>query len=344
MTAAVLFRPAADALSLLDQLLTGVAIVDEEGRLVHCNPAFVDATGLSSWRGCPVDLLDGGSGELRTLVARALRRGAPVMRHGFELAARDPPLRVTLALAPYQAGMVLLELHVATATADPVPNVSRSLRGLAHEVKNPLAGLRGAAQLLKRRLADAEQQKLADLVIAEADRLVALTERLLQPGGKPALGDVNLHEVSERARALVVAEADPTLAFERDYDPSLPPVHGDGDRMLQLVLNLLRNALQAGARRLVARTRVEYGAGLNGSAGAALRLDIVDDGAGVPEALRETLFLPLVSGRADGTGLGLALAQEIAQEHGGQLTCRSRPGHTVFSLLLPLKRMVSDEL
>src|SRR5579871_3928872 len=103
MTAAVLFRPAADALSLLDQLLTGVAIVDEEGRLVHCNPAFVDATGLSSWRGCPVDLLDGGSGELRTLVARALRRGAPVMRHGFELAARDPPLRVTLALAPYQA-------------------------------------------------------------------------------------------------------------------------------------------------------------------------------------------------------------------------------------------------
>jgi two-component system nitrogen regulation sensor histidine kinase GlnL len=197
--------------------------------------------------------------------------------------------------------------------------------------------------LLKRRLAEPEQMRLAEMIIVEADRLDALTDRLLHPGGKPHLSVVNLpavnmHEVTERARALIAAEAAPELKLERSYDPSLPSLRGDADRLLQLLLNLLRNALQAHAKSIFVRTRAEHGAVLDGQPlRLALRLDVIDDGTGVPENLRESLFLPLVSGRAEGTGLGLALAQEIAHEHGGQLGFHSRPGHTVFSLILPLE-------
>ena len=204
-------------------------------------------------------------------------------------------------------------------------------------MKNPLAGVRGAAQLLKRRVADAELARLADLIIGEADRLAALTDRLLQPGGKPHLATINLHEVAERARELIAAEALTQVRVERDYDPSLPGLRGNRDRLLQLVLNLMRNALQAQATRISLRSRAEHNV-LIGEKPVRLvvRLDVIDDGLGVPEGVRESLFMPLVSGRSDGTGLGLALAREIAQEHGGTLTFRSRPGHTVFSLMLPL--------
>ena len=165
-----------------------------------------------------------------------------------------------------------------------------------------------------------------------------MTDRLLQPGGKPHLSTVNLHESVERAIALVNTEAAHALDFVRDYDPSLPPLRGDADRLLQLLLNLLRNALQAAATRITLRTRAERAVVLNARpVRLAVRLDIIDNGNGVPEQLRESLFLPLVSGRADGTGLGLAVAQEIAEEHGGQIAFTSSPGRTVFSLTLPLE-------
>ena len=148
---------------------------------------------------------------------------------------------------------------------------------------------------------------------------------------------INLHEVTERARELIAAEAQTQVRVERDYDPSLPGLRGNQDRLLQLLLNLMRNALQAQATRIALRSRAEHNV-LIGEKPVRLvvRLDVIDDGHGVPDSVRESLFMPLVSGRSDGTGLGLALAREIAQEHGGTLTFRSRPGHTVFSLLLPL--------
>jgi two-component system nitrogen regulation sensor histidine kinase GlnL len=137
---------------------------------------------------------------------------------------------------------------------------------------------------------------------------------------------------------LIAIEAAPEIKLDRDYDPSLPVFRGDADRLQQVLLNLLRNALQAGATQIRLRTRAESGAIVNGQTlRLALRLDVIDNGSGVPDSLRETLFAPLVSGRADGTGLGLALAREISMEHGGQLDFRSRPGNTVFTLLLPVE-------
>jgi len=330
----------ADVFGLIDQLSTGVAVLDDRDALVHANPALIEATGMSGWRDRPLATLDFVTHDLAVLPERARREGIRIALRGIELRTAGAALRCDIAVSPLADG-ALLELHALAPheSAGLSPRISQSLRGLAHEIKNPLAGLRGAAQLLQRRIADPDLQRLAAMVIAEADRLAHLADRFLRPGGKPHLSAVNLHEVAERARALITAEADPALHLHRDYDPSLPPFRGDADRMLQLALNLLRNAAQASAHSITLRTRAEHGAILGGQpVRVALRMDIIDDGAGVPDAVRDTLFLPLVSGRDEGTGLGLAVAQEIAQEHGGQITYRSRPGHTVFSLLVPLEQ------
>lgn len=330
--------------ALLDSLAAPVAVLDAALRLVYMNAAFRELFGPMAHNGAPLAALGDAAPLIESAITRASRANGPVaVRAQFLPLHEDHGVRADI-FAAAQAGLaladpaVVLEIHPRAVEPDATVRVSHSLRGLAHEVKNPLAGLRGAAQLLKRRLLDADQVKLADLIIAEADRLGALTDRLLQPGGEPDMSQINLHEVAERARALIVAEAVPELLLERDYDPSLPPLRAGGDRLLQLLLNLLRNAMQAGAKSILVRTRAVHGAMLGERAvRLALRLDVIDDGSGVPEQLRETLFLPLVSGRADGTGLGLALAQEIAQEHGGQLVCHSRPGRTVFSLTLPVE-------
>ena len=333
-----------DASELLDGLVAPLAVLDEASRLVYMNAAFRELFGPMARTGAPLSVLGEAAPPLLAAVEHARAADGPVAARASYLAvSAEHGAQADIFAAP-QAGLaiadpaVVLEIHPRAPETDSTTRVSHSLRGLAHEVKNPLAGLRGAAQLLKRRLLEPDQLKLADLIIGEADRLAALTDRLLQTGAAPPPAPVNLHEVAERARALIVAEAPPDVALERDYDPSLPTLLGVGDHLLQLLLNLLRNALQAGAKNIVLRTRAVHGALLGERvARLALRLDVIDDGAGVPEDLRETLFAPLVSGRADGTGLGLALAQEVAQEHGGQIACRSRPGRPVFSLTLPVE-------
>ncbi|HEX4480042.1 MAG TPA: ATP-binding protein [Rudaea sp.] len=275
---------------------------------------------------------------LASMIERARDANVPVMARGADVMFGGAMQRVDIAVNNVSDDCVLIELHTLGATFDDgvAPRVSESLRGLAHEVKNPLAGLRGAAQLLKRRIDDPDQQLLADLIISEADRLGALADRLLHPRGIANMRTVNLHEIAERARALIGAEAGAEIKLDRDYDPSLPDIRGDADSLLQIVLNLMRNALQAGAKTITVRTRAEHGSAVGGlTLKRAQRLDVTDDGNGVPDELRESLFMPLVSGRADGTGLGLALAQEIAHEHGGQISFRSRKGHTTFSLTLP---------
>jgi two-component system nitrogen regulation sensor histidine kinase GlnL len=219
--------------------------------------------------------------------------------------------------------------------------LSAALKGLAHELRNPLAGLKGAAQLLARRAArrrdNQEERELIGLIDSEVGRLAALLDRLLAPAPPRPPEPLNIHAVLERVLRLAETDAGWAVRLLRDYDPSLPDLVGDGDRLTQAVWNLVRNALEAGAANVTLRTRAEHGLRIGEQAHAlVLRLEIVDDGRGVPEALAEQVFLPLVSGRAEGSGLGLALAQQVAREHRGSLAYRSRPGHTVFTLLLPL--------
>jgi two-component system nitrogen regulation sensor histidine kinase GlnL len=322
-----------------EQMSTGLALVDARLRVSWINPALAEwlDTGPRSAVGQPLELLLHKPDWLAQ-VERAVAEQRPVQWRGVNLlAGRGRELPVDLGLQPVD-GYWLLEVHALAQLPAATSPLSATLRGFAHEVKNPLAGLRGAAQLLQRRVSDDDLKALAGLVIAEADRLASLANRLLHHDGAPRLGPVNIHEQLEWLCDLLHAGAD-APQLRQDYDPSLPDVTGDAERLQQVLLNLARNAIEAGAHTLTLRTRVEHGLRVGERVlRTALRVDVIDDGPGVPAALRDTLFEPLVSGRADGSGLGLALAREIAREHGGELRFASRPGDTVFSLYLPLER------
>ncbi len=320
---------------------TGLAQLDEGLRFTWLNPALTEMLGAGTrrWLGASLDLLDPGASGLADAARRALdAQHMVLLLHARLRGGSDGELLGDIAFTPLEGRRVLLELHAASTTTEATsPALSESLRGFAHEVKNPLAGVRGAAQLLGRRVNDPELAELAELIIGETDRLTALADRLLRAGGKPRLARLNVHELLERVAALIAAEPG-APAMRRDYDPSLPSATGDADRLFQLLLNLARNAVQAGAATITLRTRIEFGVRLGERLRrVALRVDVIDDGRGIPPELAGSLYQPLVSGRSDGTGLGLALAQEIAREHGGELRHSSRPGLTTFILLLPLE-------
>jgi two-component system nitrogen regulation sensor histidine kinase GlnL len=210
------------------------------------------------------------------------------------------------------------------------------IRNLAHEIKNPLGGLRGSAQLLERELGSPELREYTQVIIKEADRLQALMDRMLTPHRTPRVEPLGIHEVLERVRALVQAEFAGTR-IERDYDPSLPEMSGDREQLIQAVLNIARNAAQAGSRTVLLRTRaLRQVTILRHRHRLALELQVVDDGPGVPEEIQDRIFNPLVSGREGGTGLGLSLAQTFVQYHQGVIEFESRPGRTIFRILLPL--------
>ena len=219
------------------------------------------------------------------------------------------------------------------------------IRNLAHEIKNPLGGIRGAAQLLALELDSRELTEYTQVIIHEADRLQALVDRLLAPHRRPhVVSDVNIHEVCERVRSLILAEFPRGLAVKRDYDTSIPDFRGDREQLIQAVLNIAHNAahalasrIQDGDARLVMRTRVARQVTIGKQRfRLALELHIEDNGPGVPEDIRERIFYPLVSGREGGSGLGLTLAQTFVQQHQGTIECDSEPGKTVFRIVIPL--------
>jgi two-component system, NtrC family, nitrogen regulation sensor histidine kinase GlnL len=332
---------APDQSELLTLLATGLAVVAADGRVAWLNPALGEVldVGPRTAVGQPLASLMRYP-PLADQLTRTLAEGRGFNLRGITFGvARGREVTADLSMQPIDADRVLVEVHplASDLTAGDTP-LSATLRGFAHEVKNPLAGLRGAAQLLERRLADSDLRQLAAMVISEADRLASLADGLLRHGGAARIGPVGIHELLERLEGLVSAEAN-APRVRHDYDPSLPDITGDSDRLLQVLLNLARNAIEAGAHTITLRTRIEHGARLGDrTVRAALRVDVLDDGPGVPDELRDVLFHPLVSGRPDGTGLGLALSREIAHDHGGDLRYVSRPGDTVFSLYLPMER------
>lgn len=254
------------------------------------------------------------------------------------LLERDPPNDLLLELRQVDWRLrINREEHILAQH-----HTTRALvRNLAHEIKNPLGGLRGAAQLLERELPDPALREYTSIIIGEADRLRNLVDRMLGPNQLPSHGEVSIHEILERVCTLVEAEADPGIRVERDYDPSIPPLWGDADRLIQAVLNVVRNAVQALGRQgvITLRTRVQrqYTIGSRRYKLVA-RLDVIDDGPGIPLEQQEQIFYPMITGRPDGTGLGLSIAQNIVNQHGGLIECVSRPGETIFTLLLPLDK------
>ncbi len=218
------------------------------------------------------------------------------------------------------------------------------VRGLAHEIKNPLGGLRGAAQLLERQLESEDLKEYTGIIISEADRLQNLMTSMLGPHQQSKTGQVNIHEVLQRVRQLVKVEVDERLTFIADYDPSIPDLAVDLDQLVQVFLNIIRNAVQAmnGVGNITLKTRIKRHVTIdNHRYRLAVGIDIIDDGQGIPPSLQESMFYPLVTSRPEGTGLGLYICQSLVHRNKGVISCTSRPGHTVFSIVFPLEQ-VSD--
>jgi two-component system nitrogen regulation sensor histidine kinase GlnL len=220
-------------------------------------------------------------------------------------------------------------------------NTARLLvRGLAHEIKNPLGGLRGAAQLLDMELNDPELKEYTQIIIDESDRLQVLMDRMLGPNKLPNKNTLNIHEVLERVRQLVQVESTGGLIIENDYDPSIPDVYADKDQLIQAILNIARNALQAmeGKGRIIFKTRIYRHMNVGHKHyKLAVKCDIIDNGPGIDPNMMSQIFYPMITGRAEGTGLGLSIAQALITQNNGMIECNSEAGNTVFSVLLPME-------
>jgi two-component system nitrogen regulation sensor histidine kinase GlnL len=330
-------------LAILDALATPLLHLDASATITFANQAMARWLGMGArrLRGLPAATLEQDGQQLAERLAQPL--DAPLRLRRVALAAPGSTAAhfADLWLTPSDTGL-WLEAHPVDEFPgeDPahlLPSaLTAALKGLAHELRNPLLGIKGAAQLLARRV-DEEGRTLSAIIESEVERLSTLVNRLLHPAPPRAPAPVNIHALLERVLRLAESDAGWAVQLQRDYDPSLPELLADGDRLSQAIWNLVRNAIEAGAGTVTLRSRAEHGVRIGDAPpGLALRLEVIDDGRGVPPELAEHLLLPLVSGRADGTGLGLALAQQVAREHHGILTWRSRPGHTVFTLLLPL--------
>lgn len=256
--------------------------------------------------------------------------------------ARGPGRRVVVELSDATQWRQIDREHALISQRDAS---RRMILQLAHEIRNPLGGLRGAAQLLERELPTLELREFTRIIIGEADRLTSLTDSLLGPVRRPQRQNVNVHEVLERVVALIASERREAVQLFRDYDPSLPPLSADPDQLMQALLNIARNAMQSiGADgHVLFRTR----ALTNFPIGAVrhklvLSIEIEDNGPGVPADLAESIFYPLVTGRSDGTGLGLPISQDLVSRHGGLIEYQSRPGKTIFVVRLPFGALAPE--
>ncbi len=334
-------------------------MVTPDGYVCHLNAAAESLLGVSSnqARDRHLPTLLPELAPLGALIERSCASGQ-TFGHEFDMRPvyqQGEVMKVTGRATPFRAErgtFVILELIDATrwrhidrekALINQHDASRRVIYQLAHEIRNPLGGLRGAAQLLERQLSTEELREYTRIIIGEADRLAALTDSLLGPARSLKREPVNIHEILETVRTLIENEAPANVLLVRDYDPSLPPIPVDRNQMLQALLNIARNAIQAIGQnagqsgRITLRTRALTNWTIGSQRHKVIaNIEIEDDGPGVAPELGDSIFYPLVSGRAEGTGLGLPLAQEILSRHGGLIEYRSRPGQTVFMLRLPM--------
>jgi two-component system nitrogen regulation sensor histidine kinase GlnL len=339
----------------LDLLATAVVILDQELRVVHINQPAEVLFGASS------RLLEGSyllevldvAEEVEEMLNQASSQmfESKRLQCDWQLPMRGSvELDSTVSVHLEVEGVVLsLELREIAQQrkadrevhqADLTHANKELLRNLAHEIKNPLGGVRGAAQLLDRELPSDELREYTQVIIKEADRLQGLVDQMLAPHRRlRVMESVNIHEVCERVRSLMLAEFPKGLAIKRDYDISIPDLRGDREQLIQVVLNVVRNAAEAlaGEGEIVLCSRIARQVTISKKrCRLALDLHVIDNGPGIPEELRERVFYPLVSGRPQGHGLGLTLAQSYVHQHGGLIDVESRPGRTDFLIRIPI--------
>jgi two-component system nitrogen regulation sensor histidine kinase GlnL len=332
-------------------------------RVEYLNPAAESLfeTSITRSKGLPInDILVDSKEALRTLYAAADTGQSYTRREAeFVLASGS---RLTVDYSVTSVSLEPSELIVEIQPRDRLLRISREediiaqqettrilVRGMAHEIKNPLGGIRGAAQLLDRELDDDDQREYTQVIIAEADRLRSLVDRMLGPNKAPKMAATNIHEVLERVRTLLEAESRGRLNFHRDYDPSLPEFQGDKEQLIQAFLNIARNAMEAAFEHqpkggsaeppsISFRTRAlrQFTIGHRRHR-LVCRVDVIDNGPGIPTELLQNVFYPMISGRANGTGLGLSITQSIIGQHHGLVECESEPGRTDFIIFLPLE-------
>jgi len=339
---------------VIENLHTAVLLLDSSLRVEYMNPACEMLFAVSAARflghAAPEVLIDR---ELSTALKQVLESRTPITERELVLnLGYRPRVTVDLTAVPLidsdgreallvEMNQVDRQLRITREEGLLAQsNATRALvRGLAHEIKNPLGGLRGAAQLLERELNNEELKEYTTIIISEADRLQALMNQMLGPSALPRRREINIHEAVERVRAVVRAELSDEIQIRRDYDPSIPDVYVDLDQLIQAMMNLVRNAAQAVGRHgeitLRTRTLRQYTIGHTLHKLVA-RIDVIDNGPGISPDMRESLFLPMVTGRPDGTGLGLPIAQSLINMNGGLIEWESRPGHTVFTILIPI--------
>lgn len=341
---------------VLDYLSTAVMVLTADLRVCYLNPAAEALLGTSESRSAghlATELVKPEDAEVFAGSEGVLATGQSVTRRAAGFTTRDgTPVTADLTISLEQSSRHLI---VEFQPINRLVRINRDdhavfsqettrklVRGLAHEIKNPLGGVRGAAQLLERELTDDGLKEYTRVIIDEADRLKELVDRMLGPNREPEKRSVNVHSVIEHVLRLINAESGGRIAIRRDYDPSLPDVLADEAQLIQAILNIVANAAQAVERVphpcISIRTRImrqfTIGARLHR---IVLQIDIADNGPGIPEDMLERIYFPMISGRAEGTGLGLAITQTIIGQHGGIIECASRPGHTCFSVFLPIE-------
>ncbi|PKO25162.1 MAG: nitrogen regulation protein NR(II) [Betaproteobacteria bacterium HGW-Betaproteobacteria-8] len=345
----------------LEHLATAVILLDKQRNVVYANPGaeVVFALSAKQIRGLNISQVFPDCEILHAALENAIKNHSPFREHEFIITTlRQNSLAVTCTVTPVDLAPACLvlefqqmdqQLRIAREERMLIQQQANAelLRNLAHEIRNPLGGLRGAAQLLEHELPQVSLREYTQVIIKEADRLQTLMDRLLVPHRVPKYEPTNIHEVLERVRSLLLAESPKGITVRRDYDISLPELIGDKEKLIQAVLNITRNAVQAMQSysqetgvpsEIILRTRAERQVTLARKRyRVAIKLQIIDNGPGIPNDIRDRIFFPLVSGREGGSGLGLTLAQTFITQHHGMIECESNPGHTCFTILLPIE-------
>lgn len=345
---------------LLDNLTTSIILLNNELQIIYLNTA-AEMLLSKSLQHCYLLTINDVLVEKTDTITlqQALKKQRPCTKHDACLIINSQNLVADYIITPITEKKQLyfiieiIILDTLRVSKDEVIASQQQgnkllIRGLAHEIKNPLGGIRGVTQLLARQLKDEHFKEYTHIIIEEVDRLNKLVNRMLGPNTLPNYKNANIHEVLERVYELIAAESQQQINLSKDYDPSIPEIQIDTEQMIQAILNIVRNAMEVLIRnqvekpKIIFKTRIlrQFNIGIIRHK-MVVNIDIIDNGPGIPAEIKDTLFYPMVSGRAEGTGLGLAIAQTIISQHGGLIECNTQSNHTKFSIFLPLEKGIA---